>query len=1543
MAGKVNTRFVVLLSAGLLAVCGLLVWAVTTFAMNSGEDHIRNGDKEMAAGDFVKAKLFYGKAVSEDRTRVDWLEKWLSALEAWTPSTETEYRDAYRTDYVPALTQIATVQRTNIEAHDRLLSLMTEQMNYGYSRGQADLIANSTTGAAAYFDRDPSADPAWRKLLRYRGLAREVILGADGVMLPEEIELIEQDLRAALEVDPSDSESAAALVRWTVLSQSRDLPSDAIERLQAARREAMEVGQAFLEQNPNDPLMMVTLALMELDIARTDAGKNLSDQARSLAMIEAMRGIEPRVAEVEAAIRAAGPEGTSLATIRRFQALDRSTNPTARLARSRQLVADFIELDPSNTDLVMISGALDKTAGELESASERYASLVDLEMLPLSLEGLLRFDRMRQAMTNQALIDLDRWGSLDESVRAAEGAELLAGVRALRERYSDQVSEDDATLSLLDGRLAESEGKRNEALRLYKKYNSQVSDRDPDGLWFEARIAQQLGQLGTSRDALGRLVENDRDNLRALLSLADLQWRLQQPRQAEQLYNRALIMSPGNEIALAGLKMLRSMEDPTLIEDPVISLLVQSRNLRNGSEERPADPAGAARLLEQNLEVLDYEPRLVGELMSMRVDQGDVEGARVIGREAVIRNPDDEQMARLVEAMSTEDPIELLVSVINASERTEQEKLIGIAGVYLREGMVEELGGVVDQLMEIAPDDSQTIDLGFVQAIRMENFEKANEIAVLATTRNVDNVNGLSYQARLASAEGRADEAVSLLQQAAALGTGDASIYRLLGMQLRELGRVDAAQDAFEQALRIRPSDSQTTTDLVQTLASAGRYEQALDIARRQQRFGLTNPLFVELWLQLEAVAGGPEGRALAIAQREQLIAANPTDEANRYSLTQLYIQTENWDSAKTLIDAAMAEERTLRTVELLARWYADQGRVGSQDGLLLANQAYQRYIESLGDDVSSQPFLSLARFMISRGRQDLAVGAAEQAVAFEDAATMEGTKLKGDLLMALGRPVFAAEEYKAVIAGGADDESGSYQQRLVEMYLRANEYELASVEIENMPASATGTLSNLLQRSEITAGLGDTVGERRVLDDAASKFPNEPLVYIRRAQSMLGQPALLPDLLADIEAALRLSPNDWRAYRVRSAAYFGVDRKNEALRDLRAVLRANPSLDDALFSLMNELLNDDRVSEAMDAAREVLDARPTDTPLMYQLGKLFESREDWDRSAEMFERAWETRRSPSDGASFIDAALRQSPPNVAAANAVITDLAGMVDGGLENSPGLLAAQSLVLRARGREEFAVQQMTKAFDLCVGDERQLQSWGQNASRFYLDFDASSEINYYRSLRARFPDAETRAWIDTFMAQRQLARDVDRDVAIASLARLSEDDSLPETVRVLAFRSLGNEYFQKDAFEQAVEAWSGALEVVPDNWEMNNNIAYALSAELGRHEEGLAFAERAVEKDPSRSEPYDTLAGVYLKLGRFDEAEQMISLGEQRARSYTARVTMTITRAKLAAAQGDTEEADRLLNSARALLRTVAGRNPELEEQIQKAQSGIDSDG
>ena len=1542
MAAKVNTKFVVLLSVGLVAVFGLLAWAFVALAFKSGSDHERMGDQAMQEGDFFRAQQSYSRAVNKDTTNRVWLDKWVQAMESWIPDTETAYRDAYLKNYRGAINQIAAAQRTDIEAHERLINLFYIPLTRQYSRAQADGVAELSKAAAAYFDRLPDADPQWKRLLRYRGLAMEMVLSQNGVIEESQIALIAEDLRAALEANPADGDSFAALMRWTVATRERAAAVDDDRAGTEARTESIAMGREFLQRHPNNPAVELAVLAHSLELARDEAILGKAEEARVPAMMEAFAQLRPELDRIEAVLRTE-MEDVSLIHLSIFQRLEEVLDRGARFSRTRSLIDEKLRQDPEDTEMLAFAATMAREAGDLAQAEEILIKIGELPPLPIGLKGIQRFDLKRVALLQRAEVKVEMIGALspeDADLRRT----MLDEVRQLRQQFAAQVSEDNQALIMLDGRIAEAEGRLAEAQRQFRRFNEQTQNSNAEGLFAEARTAFLMGQMGTARTALLRTLDLDRNNFRAILILAEIESRLQNNRQAADLYRRVLAVDPNNQNALEGMQRIQSIENPASNEDPVLAVLMQAQRTRFGGEGQAPDPAAAARLLERNLEAVAYDPRVAGELASMRVDVGDLAGARAVIAESSRRYPDDVRLTRTLEALQESDSNAAVIRMIELSDRDETEKQLLLASAATVRGMTERADRALAELARLAPDHPQYIELAFMRSLQKQDLDQARALAQRAEQADLDRVRGLSFRARIASSQGNHADAVGLLRQATALGTADAGIFRLLALELRSLGRIDESVQAFERSLQIRPDDIQSIFQYVLTLAGTNRMEQALDVARRNQRYGMGNPGFVEVWLNLEAEAGGDQGLATAVAQREQLLQMNPTDVRNRTILARLYLAQRRWADAKVMIDGLRAEQDTLELAELTARWNADQGRVGAVDGMTLAQQEFQRFLDTLTDEsMKSQTYLTMAQFFVSRGRPDLALLAADEAIAREDRATMLGTKLKASLLFTIAQYGAAVEPLKAIVEAGADNENGMHRERLVECYIQLDMWNEAAEEIAKLPAGARGTLTNLFQQSAIAIGRGDEAGARRILDEAVAKFPQEPLVFIRRAQSMLNNKALRQDLMADLDAALRLSPNDWRALRLRSIAYFQDDRKTEALRDLREALRQNPGLDELLFGLLNEYLNDGRNSEAAALAREVADQRSQEAPLMGELARLFEARELWDQASEFYGRAWNTRRNPIDGANYIDTLLRRSPPDANTANTVITDLTAMVGGNIETSPGLLAAQALVLRARGREDFALQQMTKAFELSLPDDSSMFGWASNTARFYMGMTPESELNYYRSLRARYTDARARAWLDLILAQRSIAHKVNEQQSMQELMTLGRNEQVPELLRRFALRQHGNLLFLENRYDDAIASWRLALEFAPDDWELNNNIAYVMSAKLNRAEEALPLAEKALQGDPSRSEPYDTLAGIYTQLGKLSEAAQMLEQGEQRSRTYGSRVALMLTRARMELAKGNRDEAERQVEAARAVLRAIPGRDSALESEIRAVETQIGSGG
>src|SRR5688572_29626101 len=75
--------------------------------------------------------------------------------------------------------------------------------------------------------------------------------------------------------------------------------------------------------------------------------------------------------------------------------------------------------------------------------------------------------------------------------------------------------------------------------------------------------------------------------------------------------------------------------------------------------------------------------------------------------------------------------------------------------------------------------------------------------------------------------EGNAPAALSLLWEAAGLAPKDPDIQYRLGAALERIGALDAAIDAYRQALALRPQFREAANSLILTLVKAGKGPEA--------------------------------------------------------------------------------------------------------------------------------------------------------------------------------------------------------------------------------------------------------------------------------------------------------------------------------------------------------------------------------------------------------------------------------------------------------------------------------------------------------------------------------------------------------------------------------------------------------------------------------------------------------------------------------------------------------------------------------------------
>ena len=102
------------------------------------------------------------------------------------------------------------------------------------------------------------------------------------------------------------------------------------------------------------------------------------------------------------------------------------------------------------------------------------------------------------------------------------------------------------------------------------------------------------------------------------------------------------------------------------------------------------------------------------------------------------------------------------------------------------------------------------------------------------------------------------------------------------------------------------------------------------------------------------------------------------------------------------------------------------------------------------------------------------------------------------------------------------------------------------------------------------------------------------------------------------------------------------------------------------------------------------------------------------------------------------------------------------------------------------------------------------------------------------------------------------------------KYAEDSAARSTL----WGNIGDYYYEMDEMKKSYAAYNKALSYNLDNASVLNNYAYHLSVVGTDLNNALKMAKRATELSPNNGTYLDTLAWVYYKLGRFEEAKKIM---------------------------------------------------------------------
>lgn len=1562
MTSRVNVKLVVALIVGLVAVGGGGAFVFWTVMNKTAAENVKAGDKAFAAGDFTLAKRMYARAANKEPMNLEYLDKWDAAIQNWTAATETDFENEYRQSYITVKKAKAVAQPNDPEPSLTFLRLVFDQVEgSGYAPGFVDGLDAETEQLLVRMQAVAGGNNSFLRVRRFRGIAYSEMIAGGRVVSDEKRQLAEADLKAVLDADPKDGEAAAGLMRL-VDSQARTARENGRrEQFAQLRAESMKILNDHLARDPSDPEVLLTKLALEIDTAQDKAGEGKVGADAMRAIQAATRSFELPLVELAQKL-ASTQEEVSVKLVRRFQNVENVVLPQNNLELTLALADTMLAQNPTEAERLLARSSVLMDRGDFEQASAALKSVADLPPLPMSLEGVKLNRQKTQALAMRATVELMLRGALPESEESARAAALERATVA-RGEFAKRVPEDNQGLLLLDARLAEANGDLRRSQNLLQRFNQVTRNQDIQGIWMEGQISSRLGEFGRAKQSFELIRALQPGNANATMMVAHMERALQNPQRALELFRELAKLSPDDESIRKQIRELEIQTGQAQSDDPVQQVLINAQLAMGGQNGQPGSVAQAIEILKKGAADNNHAPRIAVQLANYQLNVNNLAGAREAVAASIAQYPDDEQLKLVNEALKSEDTFGVTMMLIDAADAPETDKLVNKYTLCQLNGRAEQAAGILAELANTAPDDARVIELRFIAAIGEKDLAKARQILQAAQSKGQLPYEGLTYRARLESAEGKYQDAIGTLTRAIELGANQAYVWRLVGLQQMELGQFQQATDSFRKARDIQPNDIQNIKPLIGALSRSGQTEEALRVAREAERFGRSDPDFVNVWLQLEARAGGPEGVSRAILVREQRRAIDPKDQLNLMELASLYMDVagsnaanttdaakkEAWGKARGLIDGLKkgSASEDLRVVMLEARWYADQGRVTHSDGSVTdgiddARGIFSDYIIGLGDQVTAVPYIELARFMTQRGRYAIAKQALVNAADYQSP-QLEGEKVLAALHMELSEFGEAEVLFKKIVEAGVDDSGSSYLIRWIEMMLRQGKYEEAQVALARLPESLQDSMTVLLQRAEIADGLGKAAESGQLLDRTVTLFPKDPLPYTRRAEFRMRDPNLITDVLADLQQALKLNPNDQGAQRLLAGVYGSTGRYDDMLNSLISALRSNPYQDDVLQSVMVELILRKQDGRAMDVVEETMRSRPRDLMLLARAGRVFDERELWQRSEQLYQRGWELSGDPGFALAFINSLISQTPPKTQVADRVLREVRALGEVATSNWQVEFADAAIRFKA-GRRDDAETALARQFGTLSAVPAELSKLWNNTKALYKGDDARLErflrgmINGAAQKLAASQDqteqqqlAAQQTWARVFLAQVLVSGQSGQAEGFQILDELMQLGPT-SAFALLAYRQAGSAYYTQDEFDKAVDIWKRGLDAFPGDWEMCNNAAYALATKLNRPADALPFAKSAAEANPNQAEVYDTMARVHIAMKDLDAASANLDTARRHVSSKRAEMSVTLTQCELDVQNGKIAKARRVLERSLLAITPLPDLREEFEEPI-----------
>jgi tetratricopeptide (TPR) repeat protein len=604
---------------------------------------------------------------------------------------------------------------------------------------------------------------------------------------------------------------------------------------------------------------------------------------------------------------------------------------------AKGLMEEAVETYPEDVALRYSLAAVYKVRGEMEAARAAHEALIALEPQILA---------HRQALAD-FLTEQGQTAAAENALRTAVAenpdqtdAKLLLAQYAANQRGTD------AGVAVFEELIAAESDEYRLRFALADLYRAAGRPADAESTYRAIMERDSSGPQGLRARGLlaGLLLADDRPHEAEVLAAEALAG---DPRDAEALLVRAAIALQGGntEQAISDLRLLLQ-DDPGSTR--ALRLLAKAHAARE-------EVALAQDALQTAIEAAPSEPAAYLQLVQLRMETGDTEGASLILEQLLAQAPRNAQaqdaLARIQFAKQDWQAME------NTAERVLKTRPEHFLGYYLkgqvmqRTGRLKESVAAFETALEKAPEAVAPLLALARSRMALSQPEQAEDRIRQVLAADPMNAPALNLLGQLQAALQRPDAARTQFERAieaqptspiaysrlaglqaqggdysAAIETlrkgieatqGNAFLHFRLAVVLQQAGRFEEAAAAYEEVLQAAPDLDAAVNNLALLLAEhraddAASLDRALELMQRYK--GSDQPVFLDTLGWVYFRRGDYEQAAATLERVAEL--RDPLPAEVQYHLGMTYARLGRIGEAKTLLSSAVNAGRTFPGIE---------------------------------------------------------------------------------------------------------------------------------------------------------------------------------------------------------------------------------------------------------------------------------------------------------------------------------------------------------------------------------------------------------------------------------------------------------------------------------------------------------------------------------------------------------------------------------------------------------------------------------------------------